>query len=66
MRNVLDANREVSENALQLVGIWPCAEDTVLRTPKLRSGNRLHCFGELLCIFDGTDAPPNVQQIWHT
>ena len=66
MSNVLDANREVSENALQLVGIWPGAEDTVLRTPKLSSGNGLHRFGELLCIFDGTDTPPNIQQIWHT
>src|SRR5262245_9988159 len=63
MCNVLDFCCQVCENSLQLLCIWPRAEDTFLGAPQLRRGNGFHRLCELLCIFNRPDTTPNVEQI---
>ena len=57
--------RQISHHLLEHGGIGAGGDDTVLRATQLGSRDHLHGLGDLLRVFDGADAPPDVYETWH-
>jgi hypothetical protein len=60
MCHVLDAAGKVSQNLPQLVRKRPRTQNTFLRAAQFGRGDGLHGFGQLLCILDRSNPPPDV------
>ena len=65
MCDVLDPPSEITQHMLELIRVGPRADDTFLCPAKFRSGHGLHGLRQLLRVFDGPDAPADIEETRH-